>query len=134
VKRAARDTAGRALVLLGTAGIVLDTVLLALDWIAFDDRSNTEVALLAAGIVAVLAGGWALRSARAALMALSTAVLLAALFLSAAAFFEWLRSGYFFAARSRWLLRGALGALLAAAAVLAADRFQRRGAVSLPRT
>ena len=125
-----RDIA-TALLALGVIGVALSAIRLCLDWIAFDDRSNTASALLVLGLATVCLGGWLLGSARRAAAGVAAAVFLAALFLFAATFLAWLKSGYFFPARSRLLLRGALAALLAAAAVLAAAR--RRGFLSRPR-
>ena len=119
-------TVGRALIVLGTIGIALNTVLLSLDWISFDDRSNTQLALLGAGVLAVGLGGWVVRRPRTAAAALVVGVFFGALFLFAAAFFAWLKSGYFFPARSRLMLRASLAVSLIAGAALAAAAFSRR--------
>jgi hypothetical protein len=123
---ARRGELGQALLVLGAIGLALNTIFLSLDWISFDDRSNTASALLGLSVVAACLGGWLLGSARTAAAGLAAGVFCAALFLSAAAAFAWLKSGYFFPARSRLLLRGACGALLVSAAVLAAALRRRR--------
>ena len=123
----ARRNFGQGLILLGAIGIALNTIFLCLDWVSFDDRSNTESALLALSVLGVCLGGWLLGSARTAAAGVAAGVFCAAVFLSAAAAFAWLKSGYFFPARSRVLLRGALGALLVSAAALAATLSRRRG-------
>ena len=121
-----RGEFAQGLLLLGELGIMLSLIFLGLDFSAFDDRSNTQVALLSAGILGVAAGGWLARSPRAAATALLAAVFLAALFLFATAFLAWLQSGYFFPARSRLLLRAALLALLLCGGGLAAAAWRRR--------
>ena len=127
-----RGDIGQGLVALGVIGLALNAILLCLDWSSFDDRSNTESLLLVLSVLAVCVGAWLQGSARAAAAGVALGVFLAALFLFAAASFAWLKSGYFFPARSRLLLRGALAALLAAAAVLALLR-RGRGPLSQPR-
>jgi hypothetical protein len=127
---ARRADFGRALIALGAIGIALNAIFLCLDWISFDDRSNTHSVLLAASILAVGAGGWVLRSARAALDGLLAGAFLGALFLFAAAFFAWLKSGYFFPARSRLLLRLSLAALVSCGAALTAAALRRQRAHS----
>lgn len=123
---ARRSDLGRGLVALGAIGIALDAIFLCLDWISFDDRSNTQSALLAVSILAVCAGGWVLRSARAALDGLLAGAFFGALFLFAAAFFAWLKSGYFFPARSRLLLRASLAVLAISGAALAVGALRQR--------
>ncbi len=121
-----RSEFGQGLILLGAIGIALNTIFLCLDWISFDDRSNTESALLVASILGACAGGWLLRSPQAAVEGLCAGVFLGALFLFAVAFLAWLKSGYFFPARSRLLLRAALVALLVCGGALAATALRRR--------
>jgi hypothetical protein len=133
VTAARRGDFGRGLSALGVIGIALNTILLGLDWISFDDRSNTQVLLLAASILGVFVGAWLQRSARAALAAVFAGVFAGALFLFAATFVAWLKSGYFFPARSRWLLRAALAAVLIAGAALGTDALRRRGYFSRSR-
>lgn len=117
---------GRGLIVLGAISIALNTILLSLDWTAFDDRSNTQLALLAAGVLGVCLGGWLARRARSAAAALVAAVFCAALFLFAADCFAWLKSGYFFPARSRLMLRASLAVLVIAGGVLAGAALHRR--------
>ncbi len=127
-----RRDLGQVLVALGVAGLALNAILLCLDWISFDDRSNTESVLLVLSVLSVCLGAWVQGSARAAAAGVAFGVFVAALFLFAAASFAWLKSGYFFPARSRLLLRSALAALLAATAVLVLLR-RGRGPLSQPR-
>jgi hypothetical protein len=117
---------GQGLMVLGVIGLALNAILLSLDWISFEDRSDPESVLLALSILAVCLGGWLRGSARSAAAGVAAGVFCAALFLFAAAAFAWLKSGYFFPARSRLLLRSALAALLLSSAVLAAA-LRRRG-------
>jgi hypothetical protein len=126
VHAARRSDFGRGLVALGATGIALNAIFLCLDWISFDDRSNTQSALLVVSILGVGAGGWVLRSARVAVHGLLAGAFFGALFLFAAAFFAWLKSGYFFPARSRLLLRASLAALVICGAALAAAALRRR--------
>ncbi len=65
------------------------------------------------------AGGWLLRSPRAALAGVLAGILFGSLFLFAAACFAWLKSGYFFPTRSRLLLRVSLAAVVTSAALMA---------------
>lgn len=124
---------GTGLMALGVIGVAVNAILLCLDWIAFDDRSNTESVLVVLGLAAVCLGGWLLGSARLTVAGVAAAVFVAALLLFAAASFAWLKSGYFFPARSRLLLRAALAALVVSTAVLAAAWRRRATRLSRPR-
>jgi hypothetical protein len=119
---------GQGLIVVGAIGVALNIIMLSLDWIAFDDRSNTESLLLLVSILGVLAGGWLLRSPRAALAGVLAGILFGSLFLFAAACFAWLKSGYFFPTRSRLLLRVSLAALVSSAALMALSELRRRRA------
>ena len=114
-----RSEFGQGLILLGAIGIALNTIFLCLDWISFDDRSNTESALLVASILGACAGGWLLRSPQAAVEGLCAGVFLGALFLFAVAFLR--------VAEERLLLPGAQPALAARRASRAPGVRQRAG-------
>jgi hypothetical protein len=134
MRPAGRSDAGGGLILLGAAGIALTLIFLCLDFASFDDRSSTASWLLALSVVAVCLGGFVLRSPGAAGTGLATGVFFAALFLFAGAGFAWLKSGYFFPARSRLLLRASLAALaVSATALLGVAVRRRRERLSPPR-
>ncbi len=126
MRPASRSDAGAGLIFLGAAGISLTLIFLCLDFASFDDRSNTASWLLVASVIAVCLGGVVLRAPGAALTGLATGVFFGALLVFAGAFFAFLKSGYFFPARSRLLLRASLAALVVSGTALAAVAVRRR--------
>jgi peptidoglycan/LPS O-acetylase OafA/YrhL len=126
ISGARRSGFGRGLIILGVIGMALNSIFLCLDWISFDDRSSTKSVLLAVSILGVILGGWLLQSSRIVVAAILAGVFLGSLFLFAAAFFAWLKSGYFFPARSRLLLRTSLAALVISGVLMAWGALRRR--------
>jgi hypothetical protein len=114
----------RGLMLLGLLGVALSAVLMALDWAAFEDRSDPETLALTGSLVLLALGGWLARAPRAALQHALAGALLAGSFLTLACLFARYRNPHFFPRRSGILLElAALGSALAALALYLLNRF-----------
>jgi len=114
----------RGLMLLGLFGLAVSAAALALNWEAFEDRSNTETAALGGGLVFLALGGWLGRCPRAAVQHGLAGALLAGVFLTLACLFSRYRNPHFFPGRSRILLElAALGSVIAALALYLLNRF-----------
>jgi hypothetical protein len=123
-----RSDIGQVLLVLGLLGVVITSTLLALNWAAYEDRSDTELGLLVGSLVAIAIGGGYLRSVRLALLHALSGVLLAATFLAVTSLTAWYRSAHFFPPRSRVLLECALAGVIGAGlAVLWLRRARERG-------
>jgi hypothetical protein len=125
-----RTAIGQGLLLLGLFGVLITIVFLALNWAAYEDRSDTELALLLVSLLVIATGGWCTRSARLALWHALVGVLLAALFLAITSLIAWYRSTHFFPPRSRLLLESALAAALVSG--IAVLLLHRRPALGSP--
>jgi hypothetical protein len=103
----------RGLLLLGMLGLACSAALLALDWTAFEDRSNPETLALLGSLVLLALGGWIGRCPRAAAFHALAGVLLAGAFLTFACLIARYRNPHFFPRRSRTLLElAAIGSLI----------------------
>jgi hypothetical protein len=113
----------RGLLLLGLFALALSAAALALDWAAFEDRSNTATAALGGSLVLLALGGWLGRCPRAAVQHALAGALLAGVFLTLACLFSRYRNPHFFPGRSRTLLElAALVSVLAALALYLVNR------------
>jgi hypothetical protein len=102
----------RGLLLLGMLGLAASAALLALDWTAFEDRSNPETLALLGSLLLLALGGWSGRCPRAAAFHALAGVLLAGAFLTFACLIARYRNPHFFPGRSRTLLELAAGCSL----------------------
>ena len=117
----------QGLMLLGLLGLALSAVLLALDWAAFEDRSNAETLALCGSVALVALGGWLARSPRLALEHALGGVLIAGAFLTLAYLFARFRNPHFFPRRSQVLLElAAVASLLAAVGLYLLRRLSER--------
>jgi hypothetical protein len=109
--------------LLGLFALAVSAAALALDWEAFEDRSNTATAALGGSFVLMALGGWLGRCPRAAVQHALAGALLAGVFLTLACLFSRYRNPHFFPGRSRTLLElAALVSVLAALALYLVNR------------
>jgi hypothetical protein len=119
----------RGLMLLGLFGLAVSAVLLALDWAAFEDRSNTETLALCGSVALLVLGGWLERSPGAALQHALAGVFLAGVFVALACLIDRHRNPHFFPRRSLILLELAgLAGGLAALGLYLMNRFTADGA------
>ena len=103
----------RGLLVLGMLGLAGSAALLALDWAAFEDRSNPGTLALLGSLLLLASGGWIGRCPRAAAFHALAGVLLAGAFLTLTCLITRYRNPHFFPRRSRTLLElAAAGSLI----------------------
>jgi len=108
----------RGLLVAGMLALAFSVALLALDWAAFEDRSNTQTTVLLGSLVLLVLGGWVGRCPRAAAFHALAGVLLAGAFLTLACLIARYRNPHFFPQRSRTLLEvAALSSLVSSVAL-----------------
>lgn len=132
MKSATAHELAPVLLLVGLTGLVLSVVLLALDWAAFEDRSNPETLALCVSVGALVLGGWWGRDPRAAAQHVLAGLMLSGAFLTLACLVARFRTPHFFPTRSRTLLEVSVAGCLISAVLLyrlaRASRDSRSGA------